>query len=114
VKYLMLIYGNEQIWTSLPAADLAELIFRVDAFNTDLRASGELVDVQGLVTRPRSVRLAADGPVVTDGPTSRRRSTWGRTSWWTSTARSAPWRSRGPTPPCASATPGEVWRCGRS
>jgi hypothetical protein len=25
-----LIYGNEQIWSSLPAADLAELISEVD------------------------------------------------------------------------------------
>ncbi|MGF1664501.1 MAG: YciI family protein [Kineosporiaceae bacterium] len=68
MKYLMLIYGNEQIWSSLSAADLAELISRVDAFNADLRASGEMVDVQGLVTRPRSVRMTTDGPVVTDGP----------------------------------------------
>jgi hypothetical protein len=68
VKYLMLIYGNEQIWNSLPAADLAELITEVDAFNEGLRASGELVDCQGLITRPRSVRMAGDTPIVTDGP----------------------------------------------
>ena len=64
----MLIYGNEQIWSSLPAADLAELIADVDAFNEELRASGELVDSQGLVPRARSVRMVGDAPVVTDGP----------------------------------------------
>jgi hypothetical protein len=68
VKYLMLIYGNEQIWNSLPAADLTTLIAEVDAFNEGLRASGELVDSQGLVPRPRSVRIAGDAPIVTDGP----------------------------------------------
>jgi hypothetical protein len=68
VKYLMLIYGNEQIWNSLPESDLAALIAAVDGFNDGLRASGELVDSQGLVTRPRSIRAGRDAPVVTDGP----------------------------------------------
>ncbi|WP_206025144.1 YciI family protein [Micromonospora zingiberis] len=68
MKYLMLIYGNEEIWGSLPAGDLTTLIGEVDAFNQELRARGELVDVQGLVTRARSVRMSGDTPVVTDGP----------------------------------------------
>jgi hypothetical protein len=68
VKYLMLIYGNEQIWNSLPESDLAALISEVDGFSDRLRASGELVDSQGLVTRPRSIRAGGDAPVVTDGP----------------------------------------------
>ncbi|MER7460982.1 YciI family protein [Micromonospora sp. NPDC126480] len=68
MKYLMLIYGNEQIWNSLPAGDLSTLIGEVDAFNEALRASGELVESQGLVSRPRSVRMVGDAPVVTDGP----------------------------------------------
>ncbi|SCL17018.1 Uncharacterized conserved protein [Micromonospora nigra] len=68
MKYLMLIYGNEQVWNSLPAADLTTLIGEVDAFNEALRASGELVDSQGLVPRPRAVRIVGDAPVVTDGP----------------------------------------------
>ncbi|GIJ37405.1 hypothetical protein Vwe01_07300 [Micromonospora andamanensis] len=68
VKYLMLIYGNEEIWGSLPDGDLSTLIGQVDAFNQSLRASGELVDVQGLVSRPRSVRIVDGTPVVTDGP----------------------------------------------
>nr|WP_240956078.1 YciI family protein [Micromonospora sp. HNM0581] len=65
---MMLIYGNEEIWGSLPDADLTTLIGEVDAFNETLRATGELVDVQGLVSLPRSVRIAAGTPVVTDGP----------------------------------------------
>lgn len=68
MKYLMLIYGNEKVWSSLPAAELQQLIADVDAFNRRLRESGELVDSQGLLTRPRSVRVEAGTPVVTDGP----------------------------------------------
>ncbi|MDM4722324.1 YciI family protein [Micromonospora sp. WMMA1363] len=68
MKYLMLIYGNEHIWNSPPADDLRTLIGEVDAFNEALRASGELVERQGLVSRAWSVRMVADTPVVTDGP----------------------------------------------
>ena len=68
MKYLMLIYGNEDIWTSLAPADLDALIVEVDAFNETLRESGELVGVEGLIQRPRSVRLVEDAVVVTDGP----------------------------------------------
>ncbi|MFI7080519.1 YciI family protein [Micromonospora sp. NPDC049903] len=68
MKYLMLIYGNEEVWGSLPDGDLATLIGEVDAFNQALRDSGELVDSQGLETRPRAVRMVDAAPVVTDGP----------------------------------------------
>ncbi len=64
----MLIYGNDEIWSSLPDGELAALIDRVDTFNQTLRASGELVDSQGLETRPLAVRVVDDVPVVTDGP----------------------------------------------
>ncbi len=68
MKYLMLIYGNADVWNSLAPADLANLIDEVDAFNEALRASGELVGVEGLVSRPRSVRMVDSDAVVTDGP----------------------------------------------
>ncbi|WP_158566406.1 YciI family protein [Micromonospora craterilacus] len=68
MKYLMLIYGNEDVWGALPDGDLATLIGKVDAFNEALRASGELVDVQGLESPARAVRMRGDTPVVTDGP----------------------------------------------
>ncbi|OZM79389.1 hypothetical protein CFP66_26435 [Pseudonocardia sp. MH-G8] len=64
----MLIYGNEQIWNSLPAGELEALIAEVDGFNESLRATGELVDCQGLETRSRAIRASKDGPLVTDGP----------------------------------------------
>lgn len=68
MKYLMLIYGNEQVWNSVDAEEFAKLVAEVDAFNESLRESGEFVDAQGLVSRPRSVRMVGDAPVVTDGP----------------------------------------------
>jgi hypothetical protein len=68
MKYLMLIYGNEKIWNSLPPADLAHLIREVDAFNADLKETGELVSVEGLVPEATSIRVVDDAPVVTDGP----------------------------------------------
>lgn len=68
MKYLMLIYGNEQVWNSLAPADLAQLIREVDAFNTDLKETGELVSVEGLVPEATSIRAIDGVPVVTDGP----------------------------------------------
>ena len=68
MKYLMLIYGNEDIWHRLPAGDRADLIDRVDAFNKALTESGELVGAEGLISRPKSVRPTGEGVVVTDGP----------------------------------------------
>jgi hypothetical protein len=68
MKYLMLIYGNERIWNSLAPADLAQLIRGVDAFNADLKETGELVGVEGLVPEATSIRLVDGVPVITDGP----------------------------------------------
>ena len=68
MKYLMLIYGNEELWNSCRPEELAELIDRVDAFNQRLRDSGELVAVDGLIPRARSVRLQDGVAAVTDGP----------------------------------------------
>ena len=67
MRYLVLVYGNEQIWSD-PAVDFAAMVGEVDAFNTVLRASGELVAVDGLVAQPRAVRFQGGVPVVSDGP----------------------------------------------
>ncbi|MCE6993323.1 YciI family protein [Saccharothrix sp. S26] len=68
MKYLMLIYGNERVWNSVDAEQFGKLVAEVDAFNAELRESGELVESRGLVSRPRAVRVVDDAPVVTDGP----------------------------------------------
>ncbi|WP_238017291.1 YciI family protein [Dactylosporangium sp. AC04546] len=68
MRYLMLIYGNEARWNSLTPEQLAALIDEVDAFNSALDESGELLGADGLIPRARAVRMGQDGPVVTDGP----------------------------------------------
>lgn len=66
MKFLALVYGNEEIWGST-GPDFPSLVAEVDAFNQALRDSGELVDVQGLEPRPQAARGGA-APVLTDGP----------------------------------------------
>jgi hypothetical protein len=67
MKYLVMVYGNEEIWGD-PSVDFAALVGEVDAFNTSLRASGEMISVEGLITRPQAVRIKGGVPVVSDGP----------------------------------------------
>ena len=68
MKYLMLIYGNEEIWGSLPPEEFRTFVGRVDAFNQELRDAGEMVAVDGLAAPVHAVRLVDGAPVVTDGP----------------------------------------------
>ncbi|MCW3012299.1 MAG: hypothetical protein JWO90_2703 [Solirubrobacterales bacterium] len=68
MKYLMLVYGNEEIWGGLGPEDVSAFVGRVDAFNRELTGSGELLWAEGLVTRPLSMRVRDGAPVVSDGP----------------------------------------------
>jgi hypothetical protein len=70
VKYMLLIYGNEEAFTSIGAEALAELIRETDALNQELFESGELVGAYGMADQMMSkmVRVAGGTPVVTDGP----------------------------------------------
>jgi hypothetical protein len=68
MKYLMLVYGNDEIWSSGDPGDFPKLVANVDAFNQALHDSGEMVSVEGLVPRPQAIRLSGGAPVVTDGP----------------------------------------------
>ncbi|HEY8583276.1 MAG TPA: YciI family protein [Capillimicrobium sp.] len=68
MRFLALIYGNDDIWGSAPPERWREIVRDVDAFNARLRESGELVAVDGLAPRPRAVRAPDGVPVVSDGP----------------------------------------------
>ncbi|MEV5570312.1 YciI family protein [Spirillospora sp. NPDC052269] len=70
MKYLALIYGNQEKWNSIPPEALAEVIARQDAFNSKYQATGELIGAYGLgdETSARLVRRENGVPVVTDGP----------------------------------------------
>ena len=70
MKYLLMIYGNEELWTSLPQEDLAQVVRDTDALHTELKATGEWVSAYGVAdqVQARCVTLVDGAPVVTDGP----------------------------------------------
>jgi hypothetical protein len=70
VKYLLMIYGNQEKWASIPAEEWPEAIARQDAFNRTYRETGELLGAYGLgdAAQARLVRRVDGQPAVTDGP----------------------------------------------
>jgi hypothetical protein len=70
MKYLLMIYGNQEKWEALPAAEWPAAIARQDAFNARYRATGELLGSYGLAdaVNAKLVRRAGGLPEVTDGP----------------------------------------------
>jgi len=70
MKYLVIIYGNDALWSSFSAEDMADAIAKQDAFNERYDASGELLGAYGLSseTLAKTVRVRNGVPAVTDGP----------------------------------------------
>jgi hypothetical protein len=70
VKFLLTIYGNDEIWSSLSKEEFDALIADDAAFQQEVRESGELVSVEGLqdAANARTVRVRDGVPVVSDGP----------------------------------------------
>jgi hypothetical protein len=70
MKYLMLIYGNQEKWSSFPAEAWPEAIARQEAFNAKYRQTGELLGAYGLAdaVNAKLIRRANGVPAVTDGP----------------------------------------------
>ena len=72
MKYLMLIYGNEEKWASFPAETWPEAIAKQDAFNKKYEATGELIGAYGLGSEAQAKLVRRDQatglPAVTDGP----------------------------------------------
>jgi hypothetical protein len=71
MKYLMLIYGNQEKWSSFTPEDWPEAIAKQEAFNARYRATGELIGAYGLadaVNAKLVQRDASGAPAVTDGP----------------------------------------------
>jgi hypothetical protein len=70
VKYLMMIYGNQEKWASMPAETWPEAIAQQDAFNRKYAGTGELLGAYGLAdaVQARLVRREDGQPAVTDGP----------------------------------------------
>jgi len=70
VKYMLIIYGNEELWNSIDPAEFQQEIAAFDAFNKKFYDSGELLGAYGVAdaTATRLVRLTDGQPAVTDGP----------------------------------------------
>ena len=70
MKYMLLIYGNAELWASFPPEDLATLVAETDALHEEVARSGEFVGAYG-VGEGAVVKTVTrkDGPtVVSDGP----------------------------------------------
>ena len=70
MKYMLIIYGNDEVWGRFGEADFAALVRDTDAHNTALFASGELIGAYGVAdaVMAKQVRREDRGTVVTDGP----------------------------------------------
>ena len=70
MKYRLLIYGNTQLWESLPPADMHELVRETDALWSELRGTGEFVGAYGVAEQAdaKMVRTPNRIPAITDGP----------------------------------------------
>ena len=69
MKYMLLIYGNEEAFSSVGAETFAEIIRETDALNQELFESGELIGGYGVADQVNAkvVRVTGGTPVVTDG-----------------------------------------------
>ena len=66
VKYLLMIYGNQEKWASVPAEEIA----KQDAYNKKYTATGELLGAYGLADAPAAKLVSRENgvPVLSDGP----------------------------------------------
>ena len=66
MKYMLIIYGNQELWKSMDPAEFAAF----DAFNKKYYESGELLGAYGVAdaAATKLVRLTDGQPAVTDGP----------------------------------------------
>jgi hypothetical protein len=70
MKYILLIYGNEENFSSIPPEEFAEIVRETDVLNQELFESGELVGAYGVADLgiAKVVRIREGLPAVTDGP----------------------------------------------
>jgi hypothetical protein len=70
MKYLLMIYGNEELWSSFPPEEFEKLVTETNALQAELKASGEFVAAYGVGDQvlAKQVTLVDGAPVVTDGP----------------------------------------------
>jgi hypothetical protein len=69
MKYMLLIYGNDQTWDALQADGMDGVMDRHRVLTEETKAAGEFIASQGLTTQNARIVQVRDGvPTVTDGP----------------------------------------------
>ena len=70
MKYMLLIYSNEQAWAGLDDAERDRLMGEFRKFSAEIQSSGHYVAGSQLapVSTATSVRITGGKRVVTDGP----------------------------------------------
>jgi hypothetical protein len=70
MKYLLLIYGNQETWDSFPSEQFEEVIKETNALQKELFESGEWISAYGVADQAeaKTVRVRNGVPAVTDGP----------------------------------------------
>lgn len=70
MKYMLLIYGNDEVWASFPQEDFPKVIAETDAQHARLRTTGEFVGAYGVGDQvlAKTVHVDDGVPAVTDGP----------------------------------------------
>jgi hypothetical protein len=68
VKYMLLIHSNLANWAALPKEETDRVLANHWSMIEELKASGELIRVQGLNEERTFVEFRDGGPVITDGP----------------------------------------------
>jgi hypothetical protein len=70
MKYMLLIYGNEALWSSFPEDEMQKVVADTEALHEELRGTGEYVCAFGIGDQAlaKTVHLEGGAPVVSDGP----------------------------------------------
>jgi hypothetical protein len=70
MKYMLMIYGNEELWGSFPPEEFEQVVVETNALQAELKASGEFVAAYGVGDQvlAKTVTIADGVPAVTDGP----------------------------------------------
>jgi hypothetical protein len=69
MKYMLMIYGNDEIWNTM-SPDFDQVVRETDAFNRRYAETGELLGAYGVLdqSEAKTIRVRDGVPAVTDGP----------------------------------------------
>jgi hypothetical protein len=70
MKYMLIIYGNQELWESIPEETRNRFFAAFDAFNAKHLETGELLGAYGVAdaAQAKVLRVRDGVPAITDGP----------------------------------------------